>query len=259
MNISRNFSNLKDSSSSITCNMHSKKEMKSTEKEQKFFKEIFPKVLANKIKRVSDNLRLDKKIKGISLSVQTYNKYMVKYRNLLKYPSNNYYSTEKIKNFIPYKMIKNTNLNRRNFYSTISDFGKGKFLTCNIDNNINNNNHILKSNKYISRTIYDNKDIWKFNEKKNDEEIDNEILKFFIEGTFLSEQEKIQNLKINQKILHPHILNKNDFDFYSDYLENLHKNENFTDIKSREYEMSFSDRSKLKFLLEIRSIFLIFE
>ena len=252
---------IKNPSSSLTFDRNAKKEMKSYEKEQKFFKEIFPKIFNNKIKKVSDNLRLDKKIKGISLSVQTYNKYMVKYQNLLKYPSNNYYSTEKIKNFISYKMIKNTNLNRNNLYSTLTDFSKDKFLTFNIDNNINNNNPILNHNKYISKTIYGNKNFWKykFNENKKEEFDDNEILKYFIEGTFLSAPEKIKDLKINEKIFHPHILNKNDFDFYSDYLENLHKNENFTDSKSKVYEISFLDKSKLKFLLELKSICLIFE
>ena len=250
---------IKIPSSSLSFNRNSQKEIKSLEKEQKFFNENFPKILSkkyNKVKTISDNL--DKKIKGISLSVKTYNKYMIKYQNLLKYPSSNYYSTEKIKNFIPFKLLKNTNLNKKNnLYSTFNDFGKiNQILTYNSDNT---KNVIINQKKFISKTNYGNKDIWKFNEKKNEENNDKEILKYFIEGTFLSQPERIKDLQINEKIFHPHILTKADFIFYSGYLENLHKNENFTDIKSKEYEANLFQRTKLKFLLELRSLCLLFE
>ena len=262
--------NITPSSLLVNPNPNPQKEIKSLEKEQKFFNEIFPKIFTeknNKIKKVSENSisRLDKKIKGISLSVQTYNKYMVKYQNLLKYPSSNYYSTEKLKNFIPFNMLKNTNLNKKkNFYSTFNDFGKiNQQLNINFDNSNNNknnkNNNILNQKQFISRTNYGNKDIWRYHEKKNETIDDNEILKYFIEGTFLFEPERIKFLKINEKAFIPHMLNKKDYEFYSDYLENLHKNENFTDIKSKEYETSLFKKIKLKFLLELRSISLNFE
>ena len=67
------------------------------------------------------------------------------------------------------------------------------------------------------------------------------------------------NLNIDEKKLHPHLLDKNDFDFYSTYLENLHKNENFTENKTKEYEMCLSNKNKSKFVLEIRSICFCFE
>ena len=269
MNINLDFSNhnniLKsnNSQSKIHFNTYQKKEMKSLEKEQQFFKEVFPKVFTDKNDKATNNIsRVGKKIKGISLSVQSYNKYMINYKNLLKHPSNNFYSTERLKDYIPFSMIKNTNLNKKRlFNSTFNDFGQLNQLALNSDlvNNSNNKN-LLIHKKIGYQTYYGNKESWK--NKETEEEIfdDDKVFKYFIEGTFLQEPEKMKYIKINEKELQPHALNQTDYDFYSKYLENLNKNENFTDIKAKEFEMSFFNKSnKLKFILELKSICLCFE
>ena len=245
------------------------KELKSSEKEKKFYKEVFPRIITenlNSIKIPDNNILFeDKKIKGISLSVKTYNKYMVKYNDLLKYPSNDFYLTDRIKNYIPFNMLKNINLNKKsNFYSTFNDFDKKGILNLKLDNNNNSYNNFKNKNNFLNqkkflKTTYINKDKWMCDDNNNPEMNDNEILKYFIEGTFLYEPSKIKKLNINEKNLHPHILNKNDFIFYEKYLENLQKNENFTEIKTKEYEMSISKNNNLKFMLELRSICLFFE
>lgn len=253
-----------------------KLEFKSIEKEQNFFKKEFPKIFTeiSKKKKEPENSvsKVEQKVKEISLSVQSYNKYMVNYKNLLKYPPNNYYSTSRIKDYIPFNMIKNTNLNKRNnLYSTLNDFCKmSNFILYNRDKNnfINDskdddNKNILNYKKIISKTNYGNKSPWKsniVNKDKNDDELnDKEIFKYFIEGTFLSEPEKIKCLKINEKKLYPHKLNQNDFDFYEKYLENLPKNENYTDNKKKEFELDILYNIKLKFILELKSLCLLFE
>jgi hypothetical protein len=89
---------------------------------------------------------------------------------------------------------------------------------------------------------------------------DDDVFKYFIEGTFLIEPEKLQYINIDEKKIHPHLLDKNEFEFYSTYLDNLHKNENFTDNKIKEYEMClFKGHNKSKFVLEIKSICFSFE
>ena len=248
---------------------YKKLEFKSTEKEQKFFKEVFPKILAeNKgSKKNAENTvtKVEQKVKGISLSVQRYNKYMINYKNLLKYPSSNYYSTQRIKNYIPYNMIKGTNLNKKQrFYSTLNDFAKPNHIVkYNIDiskNNTTGSNEVCNKKKLIQKRVISQKNYKITNEEDKAKEIDDkEIFKYFIEGTFLSEPDKLKRLKINEKKLHPNILDKNDFEFYEKYLENLHKNENFTDNKVKEFDFTLSNNSKLKFILELKSLCLYFE
>ena len=251
-------------------NKNQNKELKSLEKEKKFYKEAFPRIITENLnsKIIPNNnvLLEDKKVKAISLSVNTYNKYMIKYKDLLKYPSNDFYLTARIKNYIPFNMLKNINLNKKsNYYSLFNDFDKKNILHLKLDNSNSYNNFIFKNKnnllnqKKFLKTNYMNKDLWIYNDKTNFEMDDNEILKYFIEGTFLSEPAKIKYLNINEKNLHPHILNKNDFIFYEKYLENLQKNENFTDIKTKEFEICIFKNNKLKFILELRSICLCFE
>ena len=258
-------------------NKKNPKELKSVEKEQKFFKEVFPRIFSDKKEKSKKPEEhsvpgLDKKVKGISLSEQTYNKYMGNYKNLLKYPSNNFYSTERLRNFVPYAMLKDINLNKKkNFYLTLNDFRTSQYNVYNNTNDNNSssvnftgpgfrNNKILNQKKIICVTNYGNKDIWKVNEKENYQMNDNEVFKYFIEGTFLIEPEKLQYININEQKIHPHLLDKNEFDFYSTYLDNLHKNENFTDNKIKEYEMClFKGYNKSKFVLEIKSICFSFE
>ena len=248
---------------------YKKVEFKSIEKEQKFFKDVFPKILAEnqKSKKNAENTvtKVEQKVKGISLSVQKYNKYMINYKNLLKYPSSNYYSTERIKNYIPYNMIKDTNLNKKQkFYSTFNDFAKPSHIAIySIDiskNNTTGSNGDCNKKLLIQKRVISQKNYKIKNEKDKAKEIDDkEIFKYFIEGTFLSEPEKLKLLKINEKKLHPHILDKNDFEFYEKYLENLYKNENFTDNKVKEFDFTLCNNSKLKFILELKSLCLYFE
>ena len=249
---------------STLVNKNRNKELKSLEKEQRFFKDVFPKIFTEvkKSKKIQENpvYLVGKKIKGISLSALSYNNYMTNYKNLLKYPSNYYYSTERLKNYIPFKMLDNANLNnKKNFYSTYNDFNN-RVLAFNSESNNNaNNKSVLNYKKFIFKTNYSNKDVWNYSEKINFQNNDNEILKYFLEGVFLIEPNKIKWLKIDEKKIHPHILNKEDFNFYSKYLENLPKNENFTDTKTKEYELSLFKNNKLKFILELKSICLCFE
>ena len=101
--------------------LRQKNEVKSKEKEKKFYKSVFPKITIEKDKK--KEAKNFASIKGISISIQTYNNYMVNYQSLMKYPPNNYYSTERLNHFVPYKMIKNTNLNKkRDYYSTFNSF-----------------------------------------------------------------------------------------------------------------------------------------
>ena len=239
-------------------NKKHKMQIKSQDKEQKFFKEVFPRIFSGKKTKTSEEhtvSSLDKKVKGISLSVQTYNRYMVNYQNLLKFPTNHYYSTERLKNFIPFTMLNNTNLNKKNnFYLSLNDF-----RTSPLNIKGGNNKMLYQKKKFVSQTNYGIKDIWKFNDTGKYQMSDNEVFKYFIEGTFLTQPQKLKYVNIDEKKLHPHLLDKNDFDFYSTYLENLHKNENFTDNKTKEYEMCLSNKNKSKFVLEIRSICFCFE
>ena len=133
-------------------NKKHKMQIKSQDKEQKFFKEVFPRIFSGKKTKKTEEHTvsgLDKKVKGISLSVQTYNKYMVNYQNLLKFPTNHYYSTDRLKNFIPFTMLNNTNLNKKkNFYLTLNDF-----RTSPINIKDGNNNMLFQKKNLLVKLI----------------------------------------------------------------------------------------------------------
>ena len=262
-------------------NKINRNELKSIDKEQIFFKEVFPRIFSgkkSKTKKPEEHTvsGLDKKVKHISLSEKAYNKYMVNYNNLLKFPSNNFYCTERLRNFVSYKMLKDTNLNKKKnlyLYLTLSDFRSSQYNAN--DTNGNNSgsgqcsgnwtdrgNYQIsnKNKKILCMTNYGNKDIWKVNEKENEQMNDNDVFKYFLEGTFLIEPQKLKNINIDEKKMNPHLLDKKDFEFYSTYLDNLHKNENFTDNMIKEYEINMINTySKSKFELEFKSICFSFE
>ena len=62
------------------------------------------------------------------------------------------------------------------------------------------------------------------------------ILKYFVEGIFLRKPEYLKYIGINEKNIHPHILSQNDFEFYTNYLDNISKNLNLTEKKTKNYE-----------------------
>ena len=239
----------------------SRKVIKSQEKEQKFFRNIFPKIITERSKNEVEHTvsKVDKKVKEISLSVESFNNYMGSYKDILKYPPNDYYSTERIRHFIPFKMLKNVNLNKKkDFYSTFNSFNtysNRKILSLNDSNSILNHKKLI-----ISKSNLGNQEIKKKEEIKKFASNDNEIFKYFLDGIFLTEPEKLKYLNIDEKKMHQHPLDNADFDFYSKYLEDIYKNENFTDVKKKEYEMSFFNKLvKLKFILELSSVCLYFE
>ena len=238
-----------------------RKVIKSQEKEQKFFRNIFPKIITERSKNEVEHTvsKVDKKVKEISLSVESFNNYMGSYKDILKYPPNDYYSTERIRHFIPFKMLKNVNLNKKkDFYSTFNSFN-----TCSNRQvlSLNDSNTILNHKKLIiSKSNLGNQEIKKKEDIKNFISNDNEIFKYFLDGIFLTEPEKLRYLNIDEKKMHQHPLDNADFNFYSKYLEDIYKNENFTDVKKKEYEMSFFNKLvKMKFILELSSVCLYFE
>ena len=86
------------------------------------------------------------------------------------------------------------------------------------------------------------------------------LLQYFVEGIFLRKPEYLKYFGINEKNIHPHILKQNDFDFYINYLDNISKNENLTDSKTKNYETSdLIKNNKLSFTLDLKSIGLQFE
>ena len=99
---------------------------------------------------------------------------MIKYKDLLKYPSNDFYLTARIKNYIPFNMLKNINLNKKsNYYSLFNDFDKKNILHLKLDNSnsynnfiFNNTNDLLNQKKFL-KTNYMNKDLWIYNDKFN--------------------------------------------------------------------------------------------
>ena len=98
----------------------------------------------------------DRKVKNITLA--HFNKYINDYTKTLKYPSSNYFSTEKLKHSIPFNYLSNINLNKNlNFLSTLNVFNfdkkAGMFKT-----NINNNNSPNKI-KLISYSNYETQNI----------------------------------------------------------------------------------------------------
>lgn len=238
--------------------LRQKNGIKSKEKEKKFYQDVFPKITIEKDKsKESKNFT---SMKGISISIQTYNNYMVNYQSLMKYPPKNYYSTDRINHYIPYKMIKNTNLNKkRDYYSTfnsLDSFFKNK-PTLTLDNN---DSKKILNQKYLLNSRYnENRDLWKF--RKNNFFInDTEVFKYFIEGMFLNEPQRLKSLNIDEKKMQSHIFNESDFFFYSKYLEDIITNENYTDYKKKEYEIPYFNKNvKLHFSLELKSICLSFE
>ena len=236
-------------------NLRQKNGIKSKEKEKKFYQSIFPKITVEKDKK--NETKNAASIKGISISIKTYNNYMVNYQSLMKYPPNNYYSTERLNHFIPYKIIKNTNLNKkRDYYSTFNSF-----------DSLYKNNTALTLNNIDSKKILNQKFLLvskpkeiKYFRKNNYFINDTEVFKYFIEGIFLNEPQSLKSLNIDEKKMQSHIFNESDFTYYSKYLEDIKTNENFTDYKKKEYEIPyFHNNVKLHFSLELKSICISFE
>ena len=226
------------------------------------FKYKLPKIIIdnnNSSKDIHFVSEEDKKVKNIMLS--QYTQYITDYKKTLKYPSSNYYSTDKLKNFISFDYLNNINLNRKtNFLSTFNEFNLNKKMGI-FKTHINNNNKFFNSNiKLLSTSNYDSQDLIFFTPKYHKQKSDEDILKYFVEGIFLRKPEYLKYIGINEKNIHPHILNQNDFEFYSNYLENISKNENLTEKKSKNYETSdIIKNSKLNFVLNLKSICLQFE
>ena len=201
----------------------------------------------------------DRKVKNITLS--NYTKYITDYTKSLKYPSSNYYSTDKLKNYISFDYLNNINLNRNtNFLSTFNDFNLTK-QTGIFKTRINKNNAFFNNKiKLLSYSNYDSHGLICFSPKFYNQKSDEEILQYFVEGIFLRKPEYLKYFGINEKNIHPHILNQNDFDFYSNYLDNISKNENLTDSKTKNYETSdLIKNNKLSFTLDLKSIGFQFE
>ena len=235
--------------------LRQKNEVKSKEKEKKFYQNVFPKITSEKVKK--NKTKIFSSIKGISISIQTYNNYMVNYQNLMKYPPNNYYSTERLNQFIPYKIINNTNLNKkRDYYSTFNSFDY-----------LYKNKQELTLNSYDSQKILNQKFLLGSKHKeikdfrKNNFFInDTEVFKYFIEGIFLNDPQSLKSLNIDENKMQSTKFSQSDFAFYSNYLENIFNNENYTDYKKKEYEIPYFHKNvKLHFSLELKSICLSFE
>ena len=203
--------------------------------------------------------REDRKVKKITLS--SYNSYIEDYTKSLKYPISNYYSTDKLKHSIAFKNLNDVNLNKKlNFLSTFSEFNLDK-KTSIFRTGINNNNNIFNKNRLISYTNFVTHNLMFFDSKYYKQKTDNEILQYFIDGSFLRKPEHLKYIGIKEKNMYPHLLNENDFEFYSDYLENINKNENLTDNKRKTYEFSetFNHHYKSNFVLDLKSICFQFE
>ena len=201
----------------------------------------------------------DRKVKNITLA--NYNKYIKNYTKTLKYPSNNFYSTDKLKHFVSFNYLNNINLNKKpNFLTTFSEFNVNK-QTGIFKTYLNNeNNEIVNKIKLLNTANYESEDLIFYGAKYYKQMSDEQIFKYFLEGTFLRKPEYLKYIGINEKNIHPHILNDNDLSFYSQYLESLSKNENLTDFKTKNYEVSdIFNKSKLNFVLELKSICFDFE
>ena len=203
----------------------------------------------------------DKKVKNIMLS--KYTTYITDYKKTLKYPSSNYYSTDKLKNYISFDYLNNINLNRKtDFLSTFNEFNLNK-QTGIFKTNINNNNKFFNNNiniQLLSHSNFDSQDLIFFTPKYHIQKSDEDILKYFVEGIFLRKPEYLKYIGINEKNIHPHILNQNDFEFYTNYLENISKNLNLTEKKTKNYETGdIIKNRKLNFILDLKSICLQFE
>ena len=200
----------------------------------------------------------DRKVKNITLS--DYNKYIKNYTKTLKYPSSNYYSTDKLKHFVSYNYLNNINLNKLNFLSTFSEFNVTKQTNIFKTYMNNDNNEILSKIKLINTSNFESQNLIFYRTKYYRQMNDEQILKYFLEGTFLRKPEYIKYIGINEKNIHPHILNDDDIEFYLQYLENLSKNENITDFKTKNYVVAdIINNNKLNIALELKSICFHFE
>ena len=231
-------------------------------KTDKNFTNKLPKILIDD-NNSSKNIHLvseeERKVRNITLS--QYGKYIDNYTKSLKYPSSNYYSTDKLKNFISFDYLNNINLNRKiNFHSTFNEFNLFK-KTGIFKTKINNNNEFFNNNiKLLSHSNYDSQDLIYFTPRFNRQKSDEDIFNYFVEGIFLRKPEYLKYIGINEKNIHPHILNQDDFDFYFNYLENISKNENLTEQKTKNYETSeLIKNNKLNFELDLKSICLQFD
>jgi len=225
------------------------------------FKKNLPPILSynNNIKRYEHFVtEEDRKVKKIMLSY--YNKYINDYTKKLKYPPNNFYSTDKINHCIPFKDLNDINLNKKlNFFSTFNLFDLDK-KTSIFKSNIDNINDSFNSNRLLSHTNFENRDLLLYNPKFYKNKTDEEILKYFIEGTFLDKPEYLKYIGINEKNMYQRLLDENDFAFFSNYLDNISKNENFTENKSKNYEYNDAvNHNKLNFELNLKSICFQFE
>ena len=231
-------------------------------KTDKNFTNKLPKILIddnNSAKNIHLVSEEERKIRNITLS--QYAKYIDNYTKSLKYPSSNYYSTDKLKNFISFDNLNNINLNRKiNFHSTFNEFNLFK-KTGIFKTKINNNNEFFNNNiKLLSHSNYDSQDLIYFTPRFYRQKSDEDIFNYFVEGIFLRKPEYLKYIGINEKNIHPHILNQDDFDFYSNYLENISKNENLTEQKTKNYGTSdLIKNSKLNFNLDLKSICLQFD
>ena len=224
----------------------------------KNFKNKLPKLLIeNNNSKKFDHLvsKEDRKVKDITLSIPYYNKFINDYKNSLKYPSSNFYSTDKLKHSIPFKIFTDINLNKKaNFISTFNEFNLYK-QTGIFRVNTNNNNDNFEKKNLLSRNNFDLKNYTFLNSKYYEYISDEEIFEYFIEGTFLCKPQKLKYIGINEKNIYPHKLNQNDFNFYQEYLDTINKNENLTDFKSKEYEMyNTVNKSKIKYVLDLKSV-----
>ena len=228
------------------------------------FENKLPKIIIdnnNSSKNIHFVTEEDKKVKNIMLS--QYTSYITNYKKSIKFPSSNYYSTDKLKNYISFDYFNNINLNRKtNFLSTFNEFNLNKHAGI-FKTNINNNNKFFNNNlniKLLSHSNFDSQDLIFFTPKYHKQKSDEDILKYFVEGIFLRKPEYLKYIGINEKNIHPHILSQNDFEFYTNYLENISKNLNLTEKKTKNYETGdIIKNRKLNFILDLKSICLQFE
>ena len=139
----------------------------------------------------------DRRVKNITLT--NYNKYIKDYTNSLKYPLSNYYSTDKLKHSIAFKILNNINLNKKiNFLSTFNEFNLNKKTTI-FRTNLNNYNDVKNSKRLLSYSSFEVQDLKYFDLKFYHQKTDEEILKYFLEGTFLRKPQHLKYIGINEK------------------------------------------------------------
>jgi hypothetical protein len=114
------------------------------------------------------------------------------------------------------------------------------------------NNDSFNPNRLLSHSNFENKDLILYSPKFYKDKTDEEILKYFLEGTFLNKPEYLKYIGINEKNMYQHLFNDNDFAFFSNYLDSINKNENFTENKRKNYEYYDSvNHNKLNFDLDL--------